>query len=298
MVVLISKLPIFLHKSKKSKLDQSESIAFQSFQSTLSENLHKLFSDHKNGLNYASLSLSWYIPSFKFIQGMNKAFAKLVKDLDYPVTKWQGKLGENYFSYTLNMLDVLNSISSSISNLGSSRLSISHAITLIASNPSSAIHHLKPIIPKKIKDFNSKDMSNVESFNCGKERVIHEAMMKMRSVDLLILKVLFRGLSGERIEENGWFNSGEFDGFNLGFGEEFVVIKEIKEVNEVVKKIEGSLVGGKKSNKYVETEELKRKLNEFESLIEMVEKEVNCLFSEVLARRNELINCFRLPKCA
>ncbi|KAK9683028.1 hypothetical protein RND81_10G113600 [Saponaria officinalis] len=299
MVLLIKKLPNFPHKTKHHKLDQSKSIALQTFHSTTSENLHKLFSDHKNGLNYASISLTWYIPCIKFIQGMNRAFAKFVKDLDYPLTKWKGNLGEDYFAYTLSMLDALNSISSSISHVGTCRLRLAHAITLISSNPASAIHQLKPIAVEKTKALDFKQVSEVKSLDGGKERVVLEAMMKMRSVVSSILKVLIRGLCGERDEEIGSINWGEFEGFDFGFGGEMIVVKEIKEVNEVVKKIEGCLVDGKKSKYEAEekTEDLKRKLGELESLSEIVSKEIDCLFSEVLHRRNELINCFRLPKC-
>ncbi|KAL2897577.1 Protein BPS1 chloroplastic [Bienertia sinuspersici] len=291
MVVLIKKSSKFRRKSNP-KLDHSESIAQKSFQSYLSESLHRLLADQKHGSN--SLSLSWFIPCFKFLQGMNRAFAKLVKDLNYPISKWKGNFAEEYLSYTLNMLDALNSISSSISHVGISRLTLTHAISLISNSPSSAIQHLKPIIPRKVKVENPKN-KGVGSFNCDEEKVIHEAMMKMKGINLLILRVLVSGLS----EVNGdlsWLNSAELEGFDLNFSDSLVV-KEIEEVNEAVKRIKDGLVEEQLSSKNeLVAEELKKKLGEIENLMEMVNKEVNCLFSEVLARRSELIDCLRLPK--
>ncbi|KAL9226465.1 hypothetical protein vseg_002276 [Gypsophila vaccaria] len=298
MVLLIRKSPNFPHKTKHLKLDHLQSAALHAFNSTTSENFHKLFSDRKPGLNDASISLSWYIPCLKFLQGMNTAFANLVKDLDYPLTKWTPKLAEDYFSFTLSFLDALNSISSCISHVGISRLSLSHAVNLIASSPSSAIQHMKPIDVHNIKGFSFKDISDVGSLDGGKERAVHESMMKMRSVASLVLKVLLCALCGDSNEEIGSLNRGEFEGLNFGIVREINLVREIKEVNEVVKRIDDCLADEKK-NKYAAEAagDLKRKLSEVERLTEIVGKQVDCLFSEVLERRNELITCFRLPKC-
>lgn len=288
MVLLIKKSGK-ISRISNSKLDQSESIALNSFHSYLSENLHRLLADKRYG------SLSWFIPCFKFLQGNNRAFAKLVKDLNYPVNKFKGNLAEDYLSYSLSILDALNSISSSISHLGISRLTLNHAISLIHSSPSSAIQHLKPIIPRKIEAGNCKKKS-IGSFNCDKERVIYGAMSKMKEIDLVILRVLLCGLS-EGTGDLGWLNSAEMEGFNLGNFSEKLLVKEVDEVNEAVKKIEAGLVEEKKNYKYeFVAEELKKMLDELENLLEMVNKEVNCLFSEVLSRRSQLIDCLRLPR--
>lgn len=288
MVVFIKKSSKFPRKSNP-KLDQSASIAVKSFESYISESFNGLLSDQSHG------SLTWFIPCFKFLQGINRAFAKLVKDLDYPLNKWKGDLAEDYLSHTLNILDTLNSISSSISHLGMSRLALCHAITLIHDSPSAALQHLKPVTPRKIESLDCKK-KGVESFNCDKERVIYDAMVKMKEANLVIVRVLLCGLSEGSGDHLGLLNTVELEGFDLGFAGKLMV-KEIEEVNVAVKKMKASLVEGKKSSKNeLAAEELKRMLGELENLLEMVNKEANCFFSEVLARRSELIDCLRLPK--
>lgn len=300
MVLVTRKSHNCHEKTKHLKLDHSDSTALETFVSTTSHNFHKLLSGHITitGSNHhpPSISLSWYIPCFNFIQGVNTAFSKLVKHLDYPLTKWSPILAEYHFAYTLNILDALNSITSSISQVGTCRLSLSHAINLMSSNtPSSAIPHLKPIVVTNSIALDFKQLSDVGSLNEDKERAIHEAMMKMRSVDLLVLKLLVCGLCGQMSED--MMNTVEFEGLKFEFGDQ---VKEIKEVNEVVKRIEGCLVDENKS-KYAaeaeaEAEELRTKIVLLDSLTQMLTKQVDCFFSEVLATRNELIACFRLPK--
>ncbi|KNA12225.1 hypothetical protein SOVF_127860 [Spinacia oleracea] len=290
-MVLFVKKSTKLLRTSNPKLDQSESKALKCFQSYLSESLNRLLSDKRHG----SLSLSWFIPCFNFLQEINRAFTKLVKDLDHPFTKWKGDLAEDYLSHSLNILDALNSISSSISHLGNSRLTLCHAVSLIPNSSSSALHHLKPIKPRKIEPGNCKK-KGVESFDCDKERAIYEAMVKLKGVNLVVFRVLLCGVSDGSVDHLGLLNSSELEGFDLGFGGNLMV-KEIEEVNVTVKEVEDGLIEGRKSsNSKLAAEELKNKLGELENLLEMVNKEVNCLFSEVLARRSELINCLRLCK--
>ncbi|XP_021738800.1 uncharacterized protein LOC110705265 [Chenopodium quinoa] len=288
-MVLFTKRSTKFPRKSDPKLDNSQSVALKSFQSYLSESLNRLLSDKRYG------SLSWFIPCFKFLQDKNRAFAKLVKDLDYPLSKWKGNLAEDYLSHTLNMLDALNSISSSISHLGISRLTLCHAVSLIPNSPSSALHHLKPIKPRKFEAGNCKK-KGVESFNCDKERVIYEAMVKSKGIDLAISRVCLCGLSEGSEDHLGLLNSAEFEGFDLGFAENLMV-KEIEEVNVAVKEIEADLIEGIScSKKKLDAEELKKMLGKLENLLELVNKEVNCFFSEVLAKRSELIDCLRLSK--
>ena len=290
MVLLIKKSSQFPRKSNK-KLDQSQSIALKSFQSYLSESLNRVFAEKIHGSS--SISLNLYIPSFKLLQGINRAFSIFLKDLDYPIGKWKGKLAEDYLSYSLNLLDVLNSISSSISHVGISRLTLTHAISLIPNSLDSALHHLKPIKPRKIEGGNCKK-SKDKCFDCDKEKIVHEAMMKMKGIELVIFRVLLCGLS-EGIGDLGLGNCVELESFDFGFDEKLMV-KEIEKVNDLVKEIKDGLIEGSKSKRSeIVAQELKKMLEELENLLEMVNKEVQCLFSEVMAKRNELIDCLRLP---
>ena len=49
---------------------------------------------------------------------INKAFAELAVDIDYPMNKWKVDSIEGYLNYTLSLLELLNSMSSSLSHPG------------------------------------------------------------------------------------------------------------------------------------------------------------------------------------
>ena len=152
---------------------------------------------------------------------------------------------------------------------------------------------MKPIKPRKIEGGNCKK-SKDKCFDCDKEKIVHEAMMKMKGIELVIFRVLLCGLS-EGIGDLGLGNCVELESFDFGFDEKLMV-KEIEKVNDLVKEIKDGLIEGSKSKRSeIVAQELKKMLEELENLLEMVNKEVQCLFSEVMAKRNELIDCLRLP---
>ncbi|KAK9283126.1 hypothetical protein L1049_011357 [Liquidambar formosana] len=78
---------------------------------------------------------------------INKAFPKLVVDIDCPISKWEDASAEGYLKYSLNLLEFLNSISSSLSYLGQARLALSHALSLVENSPSLPTGRLKAIQP-------------------------------------------------------------------------------------------------------------------------------------------------------
>ncbi|KAK4411099.1 hypothetical protein Sango_0182900 [Sesamum angolense] len=65
----------------------------------------------------------------------NRAFVKLVVEIDYPMSGWGGRADEEYLNYSLILLDLLNSINSSVSHLGQAKISTSHALNLIRNSP-------------------------------------------------------------------------------------------------------------------------------------------------------------------
>jgi hypothetical protein len=72
-----------------------------------------------------------------------------------------------------------------------------------------------------------------------------------------------------------------------------VVLKEVEELNDAVSCLVAALV----SRKYSEAaKEMQGKLEVYEKLVDGLQKEVDHLFSEVLAARNKLVDCLRHQK--
>ncbi|KAL6524636.1 hypothetical protein OROHE_016307 [Orobanche hederae] len=77
------------------------------------------------------LYLTRFNTCFQLIQATNSAFAKLVVEIDHPMTQWGGKLTEDYLTYTLNLMELLNTVNSSISHLSQAKLPLHHAASLL-----------------------------------------------------------------------------------------------------------------------------------------------------------------------
>ncbi|XP_044490055.1 protein BPS1, chloroplastic-like [Mangifera indica] len=252
------------------------------------------------------LSLSWILQCFEILPSVNKAFAKLVVDIDYPMCKWEENSVEEYLEFSLTLLELLNSISSSVSHLGHARLCLSHAVDLVESSPSSAIERLKAVQVKgssSIKDGfrktqNKEDGDERLNFS-SKEKILHLALLEVKRVGLWICGVILAGLSGdskpylETIKELGGLSGSTLSGLDSSFCEAIkqgVVLKEVRELNDSAACFAAAIEAGNSSHG---VEELKRKLQAFEKLIDSLTKEVDLLFSMLLAGRNELLNGIR-----
>ncbi|RYR22207.1 hypothetical protein Ahy_B03g067483 isoform B [Arachis hypogaea] len=148
------------------------------------------------------LSLTWIEKCFGILPFTNKAFANLLVDIDYPLSTWEVGSIEGYLSYSLCLLEIFNSISSSLSHLAQSRLSLVHRLSVLedSSLPSSmATKHLKPIEPC-CSNFNvnfanelSKESDQGRIFS-GKEWVVSEALKEMKSLGFWVCGILLSGL--------------------------------------------------------------------------------------------------------
>ncbi|XP_031264683.1 protein BPS1, chloroplastic-like [Pistacia vera] len=252
------------------------------------------------------LSLSWIQKCFQILPSVNKAFAKLVVDIDYPMSKWEENSVEEYLNYSLSLMELLNSISSSISHLGHARLALSHALDLVENSPSSAIERLKTIQMKgsssskdSFKETQNKE-DGEESFNfSNKEKIVHLALTDIKSVGFWICGVILAGLSGdskpylEMIKRLGGLSSSALSDLDSSICEainEGVVLKEVKELNDSAARLAAAVEAGNSSDA---VEELRRRLEVFEKLMDGLTKEVDHLFSKLLAGRNELLNGIR-----
>ncbi|CAN0917264.1 UPF0496 protein 4 [Linum grandiflorum] len=259
------------------------------------------------------LSLPWLHTCFQLLPIINQAFANLVIDLDYPMNKWEDKSVQEYLTHSLNLLAILNSISSSIASLGQSRLSLSHALSLVINgSPSSAVlHRLKTTTTatttqlanssRKAKDRQENGDGGVKNGSlCEREVIIHEALMEMKSVGFWVSSTVLACLSGDSkayLEESvrpvsiACLNG--IDSIILK-EKEMILAKEVKDLNDSTARIAAEI----SSNRGVlgEAGEMQRKLEVFEKLLDGLRMDVDRLFSEILATRNELLRCFRHGK--
>lgn len=311
MVLLVERLgkSLRLH----SKLDNhhhhhhhgSEALlgSLQAFHSDVSNCLNQILLNPNPGSEI--LSLFWFQRFFELFPAINKAFAKLVVRIDYPMSKWEVDFMEEYLNYSLSLLELLNSINASISHLGHARFSLSHALSLVEHSSSSAMEHLKAIQPlgegKACKEENKRSVR--ERPFSGKEEVSHQALMEMKSIGFWVCGIVLSGLSGNAqpyLEMRKLADSSansSLKGLDAGVHEVIMerssIPKEVKEVNDAVPCLLNAMVIGKGNNA---AEELKRRLEVLEKTLDSVQKEVEDLFSEVLAGRNELLDILRRRK--
>ncbi|PON74317.1 Protein BPS [Parasponia andersonii] len=295
---LYSKLENLHHQSQTEALSAS----FEGFQSDVLNCLNT-FSSPSSKPGSEILSFSWIQQCFELIPMINKAFAKLAVEIGYPASKWEAASVDEYLKYSLNLLELFNSISSSLSHLGQARLSLSHGVSLEEKSSGLALNKLRAIQPMS---FNKELVKGkVKDASCsGKEEVIHQAIMIMECIGYWVNGIVLSGLSGndKPYSEMRKFGGGfvKFSSFTRLDSSVFEVIvkkkgelKEVKEVNEAVASLVAAIAAGKNSG---EAEELRRRLEVFERHLEGFGKEVDHLFNEVLRERNQLLHGFRQLK--
>ncbi|KAF3437360.1 hypothetical protein FNV43_RR20113 [Rhamnella rubrinervis] len=283
-----------LRRGKSEALSSS----LEAFRSDVSNGLNKLLVNSKPRLEI--LSFSWIQKCFELITVANKAFAKLVADMDYPMSKWEAASVEGYLRYSLNLLQFLNSISSSLSQLGQARLKIAYALSLVEESPLSALERLKASQPTSFnKEFRKEyRRENGKEMSCsGKDTAIHEAMMVMEGLGFWVCGILLSALCGEA---KPYLEVREFSGRLVVFSSSFTrldssiceaimekesELTEVKELKDAMVHLVADITSGKRTDA---AEELQRKLEVFEKLLESLEKEVDHLFKEVLSGRNKL----------
>ncbi|KAJ4711532.1 Protein BPS1 chloroplastic [Melia azedarach] len=298
MVLLVERLSKFCSKLENRLHPHHEPEALQAslqaFKSDVSICLNQLTPNSKPGSEFPSFS--WIQRCFGILPVINKAFAKLVVDIDFPISKWEAASAEEYLNYSLSLLELLNSISSSISHLGQARLALSHALGLVENSRSLAIERLNAIKIKKsaVKDFREPENrgDGIETSFSDREKVVHQALRELKSIGIWVCGVLLAGLSGDAKPYLEKRKPGEFANSALSsldssiceiIKEKGGVLKEVRELNDSV----GCLaVAGESSEG---TEKLRRRLEVFEKMLDSLGKEVDHLFSKLLAGRNELL---------
>lgn len=293
------------HKCHPQPNEELPSSSLHDFHSHVSKHIYQLAFE----LNPESeiLSLSWFQRCFCLLPIINKAFAKLVLDIEYPTSKWNIDSIEVYLNYTMSLLEVLNSISSCLSHLGHARLSLAHGLTLVENKKSLSLarKHLKAIKPAGCfstnfgKSFHTQDdKAKVVS---GKELIVQEGVKEMKSIGFWVCGVFLSCLYGdakpymELRKIAGGFENSIVSTLDLKISEKLVkkmqCVSEIKEINKFVAR----LVSGDEV-KDDTTKEFQRNLCEVGKIFDDISAEVDHLFDDVMTRRTELVDEFRHQK--
>ncbi|KAG4169741.1 hypothetical protein ERO13_A12G100450v2 [Gossypium hirsutum] len=112
-------------------------------------------------------SFLWIQQCYELLSLINTTLAKLVVDIGYPVNRWEVISLHQYLNYSFHLLELLNSVSSSLSHLTHARLSFALALTLLQNSPSLAIKHLKAVQPQgSSKDYRGQqDREDGDKYN-------------------------------------------------------------------------------------------------------------------------------------
>lgn len=276
------------------------SASLQAFRSDVSICLNQLKPVSEN------LSFKWLRQCFGVIPTINKAFAKLVVDIDYPIDKWEAASVEEYLNYSLSLLGLFNSISSSFAYHVQARLSLAVALSHLDDSPSSAIERLKPVEPRNFCEDLGKGEAEVEDkekISSGEEWIVHQALTIMKGISFWVCGLVLSCLYDDskpylemRKSVDGMVNS-PFAELDSAIYEIVMkkgsVLKEVNELNDAVSCLAAALVSEKSSEA---SQELEAKLEVYETFLDGLRKEVDHLFTEVLANRNKLVDCLRHPK--
>ncbi|GMN53666.1 hypothetical protein TIFTF001_022796 [Ficus carica] len=307
MVLLVAKINKLYSKLENLHHGRSSSSSSSSEEANLSGSLEGFLSDVSNSLSKFSTSskttsFPWIHECLELIPTANNAFAKLVVAIDHPATKWEASSMEEYLNFTLVLLDLFNSISSSLSHLGHAKLSLSHGLNTLA------LKHLKPIDPislnkellRREKARERKEEEGKGGSCTSKEEVIHKGIMVMESLGFWVCGVVLSCLCGacdEMRKFGGGFVKDSIDeldsrAFSGVTSKLLIELKEVKEVNEAADCLVAA-IGDGGIGSGGEAEELRRRLEVLEKGLEGFRKEVDCLFMEVLSARNQLLHGFR-----
>ncbi|KAK4285451.1 hypothetical protein QN277_002146 [Acacia crassicarpa] len=310
MTLLLQKFAKF-HKQTPLRHDSEEeqalSASLKDFRSQITKSVAQLGFSLGNP-SPQNLSLSWINKCFGLLPVAHKAFANLVVDIDYPISKWSSDSVEGYLNHCLGLLELFNVISSSLSYIGQSRLSLSFGLVKYKKSAASAKNHLKGIeIGCGKKD---KFTPNLEGGFCsgsekskdfsGKERVLGEAIRELRTIGFWVCGIVLSGVAGDagsymeiRKKSRGFPGSHSvLQPLDSKIGEKLPILKEVKEINDAV----GDLLATSESGDAVKDDsatELQKKVDSFQKGLDDLSKEVDDMFNKIMTQRNELIDCFR-----
>lgn len=278
-------------------MSEVNSASLQAFRLLVSENLNRVLETLKLGSDL--LSLTWIHQCFKMVSMINTAFAKLMVEIDYPLSRWENGSIDEYLDYTIKLLDLLNSISFCISHVNQARVSLAHASSHVESSHVLVFEPIRKI--KKhdsIMEFKFNGGHDVDK-NCNeKEWVFHEAMMVLEIIGYWVCGVVLSGLKGEvdpviRIARNMVSVDSSLIALDSIFKKKTMekrpgFVKEFEEVNESVGLIISSGIDNSNGGM-----ELKRRLDVVGNGLMRLKDEEELLFGTIMDARNEVLETIR-----
>ncbi|XP_042511690.1 protein BPS1, chloroplastic-like [Macadamia integrifolia] len=275
--------------------EEAFSASLQAFESEILTCLNQFSLSSKSRSDI--LTLTWIQQCLQLLPSMNKSFRKLILDINYPMNRWEALSVDEYLRVTLKLLDLLNSITSSVSHLGQARMSLSHALSLRGNSPSLEMKAIQPLGSIKNWEGEENEVRTGEAENCssGKERIVCQAMAVLKVIGFWVCGVVASNLCGDtesclklRNSISGFPNSSLMS-LHICVCEEMMAkggLFEVREVNNGVAQLVSVTRGG--SNIAV-AKELQRRVEKLGKLLEDVEEEVNRIFSEIMLERNDLL---------
>ncbi|KAI3739152.1 hypothetical protein L2E82_29549 [Cichorium intybus] len=277
-------------------MSEASLASLHAFRSHVAGNLHRVLESLKLGSGF--LSLKWIHKCFQMLPILNTAFAQLMADIDYPVSSWEAGSIEEYLDYTINLLQLLNAISSSLSHLNKARVSLSHALSLVERSPAMAVERMREIpMHDSTKGFKASGSEEERNRN-EKEKIFHEAIMVLKSTGFWVCGVVLSGLTSDARPVIEIMRSGvvvdcsliPLDSiFRKKILEERGLVKEVEAVNESVRLIVSKGICDSDA-----AMELKRRLELVGNGLQGLKEEEGGLFAEVMAARNEVIEKLRI----
>ncbi|KAK1427740.1 hypothetical protein QVD17_16434 [Tagetes erecta] len=299
MILLLNKLGFshhdHRHRHRRHRMSEVNLASLHAFRLLVSENLNRVLESLKLGSEL--LSLTWIHHCFQMVPIINIAFAKLMVEIDYRVASWEASSIDEYLDYTISLLDLLNSISSSISHVNQARVSLAHASCLMQSShvvfePVNEIKKHDAIMELKLSGGHDVDKKCNE-----KELIFHEAMKVLESIGFWVCGVVLSGLKGEVdpvMEIVGKMVSVDsslmaLDSiFKKKTMEKRGFLKEVEEVNESVCLIVSSGIDDSNGGM-----ELKRRLDMVRNGLKRLKDEEELLFGTIMDARNEVLEILR-----
>ncbi|XP_024983319.1 protein BPS1, chloroplastic-like [Cynara cardunculus var. scolymus] len=289
----------FSHKLHNRHCRMSET-SLRAFRLVVAGNLHQVLESLKLGSEI--LSLRWIHQCFQMLTIFNDAFAKLMVEIDYPVSEWEPGSIDEYFDYSINLLELLNSISSSLSHLNQHWVLLSHALRIMETSPDLAVERLKEI---KYSHDSIKELTRARAGadgrhgkGNGKGRIFHEAILILKTTGFWVCGVVLSGLKSDNkpmMEINADSPLVALDLiFRKKMMEEGGLVKELERVNEIVRLITSSGSGNGNGNGDSDAaKELKAGLEVFGNGLKGLKEEEEGLFAEIMAARNEVLETLR-----
>lgn len=286
------------HHRHFRNMSENDLASLQAFRSQVSEKLNRLLESLKLGSEF--LSLTWVHECLHMLPMINYDFAKLMVEIEYAMSTWESSSIDEYLDYTINLLELLNSISSSLSHVNHARVLLVHALSLMESSPVIAIERMKEI--KKhdcVKEFKAMKGDHMERNGNGNEKewIFHEAMMVLRSIGLWVCGVVLLAFQNDdkpimEMMKNGVFVDSSLMALDTivkkKFMEEGGFVKEVEGVNESVRLVVASGIIDSKDGM-----ELRRRLELFGNGLKCLKDEEEGLFGSVMAARNEVLETLR-----